>query len=324
MADGVNAELVEAGDLDELTRHIDRLSAAGDWDGLVDLRDRCRRALERGRQLWPAASLAEYRLALDGPGRFAASVLEPGAGRFSLGPLSEVAASTHTWAEMAPFITPSPATSRLAHERAVRGERLADDPVARLFDDLQIPLALLSFEPAYATAEYRADGVTVEEPADPAAPWRPIMPVATQSRPHPAVAALREPVDAWSTESEGRVRVVAVRGDVEDALGALRVTSPAQARALTTAEAMALMAAAGATAGLHGRRRGAAQGRFAAWVALTGLVGLEWPPEPSRLEDALDTVDFFEWDDGSLPPWRLRVGARVADSWTVAVDATDA
>ena len=38
-----------------------------DWDGLVRLRDRCRAAVERGFQLWPAASLAEYRLALRAP-----------------------------------------------------------------------------------------------------------------------------------------------------------------------------------------------------------------------------------------------------------------
>jgi len=90
-----NEQLVDLGDLDELVRQVDRLADAGDWSGLVDLRDRCRRALERGRQLWPAASLADYRLSLDAPGRWAASVLVPDAGRFALGPLSEVAASTH-------------------------------------------------------------------------------------------------------------------------------------------------------------------------------------------------------------------------------------
>src|SRR5437660_1564984 len=135
---------------------------------------------------------------------------------------------------------------------------------------------------------------------------------------HPALDALREPVDAWATESEGRVKAVAVRGDVEDALGALRVGGEARARALSAAEAMALMASAGATAGAHGRRRGAAQGRFAAWVAVTGIAGLTWPPEPSRLEDALDGVRFLEWDDGTLPAWRLRllVGA---GGWTFAL-----
>ena len=48
----------------------------------------------------------------------------PGAGRFALGPLSEVAASTHTWAELAPHAPPGPLAAVTAHERVVRGEDL--------------------------------------------------------------------------------------------------------------------------------------------------------------------------------------------------------
>ncbi len=55
---------IDAGDLDELIRIIDTLCDAGEWDRLVEVRDRSQRALERGRQLWPAASRAEYLLAL--------------------------------------------------------------------------------------------------------------------------------------------------------------------------------------------------------------------------------------------------------------------
>ena len=80
-----NERLVELADLDELVRQIDRLCDDDDWDGLVDLRDRCRAALERGKQLWPAASLAEYRLALDAPGSFAGQVLVPGHGAHGAG-----------------------------------------------------------------------------------------------------------------------------------------------------------------------------------------------------------------------------------------------
>src|SRR5436309_15644255 len=95
-------DAVEAGDLDELVRIIDGLCDAREWDGLVEVRERSHRALERGRQLWPAASYAEYRLALDAPAPYAALVLVEDAGRFALGPLYEVAASRHTWAELAP------------------------------------------------------------------------------------------------------------------------------------------------------------------------------------------------------------------------------
>jgi len=75
-----NAELVAEGDLDNLVRHVDRLCRAEAWEDLEDLRHRCRAALERGHQLWPIASLAEYRLALLAPPRWAAGVLADGAG----------------------------------------------------------------------------------------------------------------------------------------------------------------------------------------------------------------------------------------------------
>jgi len=46
------AELVEVGDLDALVVRIDHLCSDRDWPGVLDLRDRCRRAFEeRGRQL---------------------------------------------------------------------------------------------------------------------------------------------------------------------------------------------------------------------------------------------------------------------------------
>src|SRR5690606_18518700 len=85
-----NRELVEQGDLDELARHAGRLARVGDWPGLRDLRDRCRAALDRGKQLWPVASRCEYLLALRAPAEWAAPVVVDGAGLFAPGPLAEV------------------------------------------------------------------------------------------------------------------------------------------------------------------------------------------------------------------------------------------
>ena len=154
---GANEELVEQGDVDELVRHADRLAGAAAWPELVDLRARCQAATERGRQLWPAAARCEYRLALDAPGEFAALVLVPGAGRFALGPLPEVAASTHAWEELAPHVMQgAPEAAIAAHERVVRGEDLHGD---RRLDPfvLEVPLQLLGWEPRYPVAEYLAD-----------------------------------------------------------------------------------------------------------------------------------------------------------------------
>src|SRR5262249_42789872 len=112
---------VERGDVDALTRLVDALSASREWDRLVELRDRCEQAVARGRQLWPVAAHAEYRLALESPGPWAARVLVEGAGRFAPGPLPEVAASTHEWRDLAPHAPYGPPAVLTAHQRAGRG-----------------------------------------------------------------------------------------------------------------------------------------------------------------------------------------------------------
>src|SRR5918994_183898 len=125
------AELVELGDPAELLRAVDGLCASRDWAGLVDLRHRLEEAVERGRPLWPVTTYVEYRMALDGPAAEAASVLRPGAARFALGPLTEVAATTHAFAELAPHLA-VPAVARApAQERVPRGEGLRGAPRAR-------------------------------------------------------------------------------------------------------------------------------------------------------------------------------------------------
>jgi hypothetical protein len=68
-------EAAAQGDLDELVRHVDRLCSTREWDELVRLRDKAKAAIERGHQLWPAASWAEYRLALEPPADGAATML---------------------------------------------------------------------------------------------------------------------------------------------------------------------------------------------------------------------------------------------------------
>ena len=73
-------EAVRSGDLDELLRVIDQCCDDRDWSSLARLEGLCERAHETGRQLWPAASHAAYRLALEAPAPFAASVLREGVG----------------------------------------------------------------------------------------------------------------------------------------------------------------------------------------------------------------------------------------------------
>jgi hypothetical protein len=321
-----NERLVELGDLDELVRQIDRLCDAGEWDGLLDLRSRSRAALARGKQLWPVASLAEYRLALDAPGEFAGPVIEPGAGHMALGPLAEVAAATHTWAELAPAIPPGPLVTITAHERVVRGEDLTgDDRVdARVLD---LPPALCDWEPSYPLAEYEAATARFPPPSLPER--RAVRLTGRGARVDDAIAteALLDLARVWVSESNGRAESIAVEGSALEAIAAL---GPPRARVaeLSPADALAWMAWVGASGGAHGRRRGMAAGRFGAWWALAALGGVtdEWPVAPADLTALSGELRWFSWDAWEPDTgWRFHLA--VEDpveglAWVVA--ATDA
>jgi hypothetical protein len=333
-------ELIEGGDLDDLVRHVDHLSFEEDWDGLVELRDRCRKALERGRQLWPVASLAEYRLALEAPGPWAAAVVVPGAGRFALGPLPEVAAQGHPWAELAGHLPATPEATFVAHERVVRGEDLTGE--ARVDRTaLELPLRLEPWEPEYPVAVYRADEAQFpERPSTTAAAGKAAVATAELPAPAPeigdpdACAALTELAAAWTTESNGRARAVAVAGDAIGAVATLVCTGAEPSAHVGLApvpvgDALAAMAWTAASGGAHGRRRGMATGRFGAWWAATALaLGLEaWPPRPDDLGEAVRTLRWYRWQParGPVTGWSLRLAAEDAGTGRAwAVEAVDA
>ena len=123
-------DLVEAAEANPLLRRVDALCEARSWDALVELARRCREAYERGKQLWPIAEHIDYRLALEAPPAHAASVLTPAAGRFAFGPLTEVAASTHTFDELQPHLPSPQVAGVVAAERVLRGEVLTGRPEA--------------------------------------------------------------------------------------------------------------------------------------------------------------------------------------------------
>jgi hypothetical protein len=321
--------LVDMGDLDGLLIRVDHLCADRDWAGVVDLRDRCRRAVERGHQLWPVASHAEYRLALEAPGREAAGVLVAGTGRFALGPLAEVAASTHSWAELRPHVPRSPEAGMAAHERVVRGEDLVgDDTVDPAV--LELPLRLQPWEPDYPLATYRPHELEVDDAPEPelgpAVPAPPAGAPATGGDHLEATRALEELAMTWRQESNGEVAAVAVVGDAPAAIAALGV---AQLRIVEVplAHALGVMAWTAASGGAHGRRRGMAYGRFSAWWAVAALAGGldRWPFDPDELGSAATALRWYRWEPG--PPeggWSLRLAAddpATGTAWAVlAVD----
>lgn len=296
MSDEID-DLVHRADLDGLVRLIDSYGSSRQWDQLLLLRDRARAALETGRQLWPAATLAEYRLALWAPPEWAARVLDEESGRFTIGPLTEVAAQHHELAALRPHLPDSPRLGFIAHERALRGEVIADD----VPNPLDLPFAVQPWEPAYALATYSDAGL--EAPAPPMVAADRLVPVhLTEADEAPDVVddavqlAVRQLFEPWTASSNGRVEVRCVEGTAAQAVAAHGVRHASLAR-LTPAEGMAWLAWAGASGGAHGRRRGAAIGRFGAWWLLAALVDLvdEWPIDPAELGELAASLQWSWW-----------------------------
>lgn len=321
-------DLIQVVDLDGLIGLIDGRCDDGDWPGLLRVRDRCIAAtVETGRQLWPAATLAEYRLALLAPAPWAAVVLDGEAGRFTIGPLSEVAAVHHTWADLAPHLEPVPVATYIAHERAIRGEAIPDAQLAGLPPVLDIPATLQSWEPRYPTSTYGSDGAEHPEPAlsgDAVAVSAPSDVAVVDD--DATELAVRQLVDAWTTTSTGRAETVCVEGDHVAAIGALGVRS-ARVTEITAQDAIARLAWAGASGGAHGRRRGMAIGRFSAWWLLGAIGDLhdDWPPTPGDIEELLDGLRWFRWDAHEpAGGWRLQLAiADAGEGLAWAINAAD-
>jgi hypothetical protein len=298
-------DAIEATDYPALQRIIDGHCAAREWSALERLRVLCDHAVERGKQLWGVEEHIRYRLALHAPGKIAGGVVSEGPARFTLGPLTEVAASTHTWNELADHLVDGPWRAGVAHERAVRGEDLSD---IHLVPDLyEMPLALQSWEPSYRLAEYRSD--RVEQHAPDPVQFRPAPsstpPTEALEEPE-ATEALRALTSAWVDQSSGRCETLGVVGDAVGAIAALGARSVSLAN-IPPAEALRWMAWAGSVGGVHGRRRGAAAGRFAAWWAAAQLAACDWPVDPGDLGRAIDELRWFLWSDGSTGGWRLQL-----------------
>jgi hypothetical protein len=319
---------IATGDLDELLREVDRRCDRGDWDGVVLLRDRARAATERGHQLWPAATFAEYRMALSAPAPWAAAVVE--GGYLGPGPLTEVVAQEHTFAELAGELHDGPARAQVAQERVLRGE-VVDDTEVAADGTTGLPGRLLAWEPGYALAEYLPNG-DARFPAP--APLRTTAPVPAGDGSvecedaADGARALADAVRHWRSRSEGVVRSVGVEGTAADAVAVL-VDGPATWTEVSVADAVALLAWAAASGGARGRRRGAATGRFEAWWVLAVLTASDddWPVDPGP---AAEELRWWVWEPGATervgaaPGWVCRLAVEdPVDGLAWALDATD-
>lgn len=319
-------DAIEGNDPAKLLRIVDGMCAARDWDDLVDLAALCRHAVDRGKQLWGVAYHVDYRLALEAPASFSAAVAATGGGGFTLGPLTEVAAGSHTWEQLDPHLPEGTVRTLIAHERVVHGEDLstAVDIDRRLLD---MPLTLASWEPDYPTAAYRSDRANHPTPPTPGLQGVEL-PVPSPTLNHPdETDALLALTETWTTESNGRSEVAIVEGTALEAIAALGPRS-IRIGEIDMAGALAWMGWAAASGGAHGKRPGAAAGRFAARWALAALTDLlePWPPDDGELGEAGASLNWFLWDDlGPSTGWVLRLAAEDPEhelAWAVsAVDA---
>jgi hypothetical protein len=313
-------EAIEASDTDELLRVIDGLCHNGSWDEAVELRMRCGEAVGRGKQLWGVEEHIRYRLALEAPGPWAGPAVSEGVARFALGPLPEVAASTKTWSELAPHIDDGPWREVTAAERVVRGEQEIG-PIPDL------PDRLADWEPAYPLATYKPDKVEAPSPQAPSVTPAELPDEVTTVDDPQSEAALFDLVQPWVTESNGRCETSVVEGG---ALAAIRALGLSRARVgeLQPEAALRWLCWAGASGGAHGRRRGAAAGRYGVWWVLATLGDLDWPPDPTEVGNALRGLRFYWFDDGSPGTgWELRLAIEDTETglaWAIAaVDAAD-
>ena len=227
MADKVTP-LIEGSDLAGLSRHIDAVCERRAWDELVSLRDQCNEAVERGKQVWAIAQFAEYRLALEAPVAVSvsANVFTDGRGRFALGPLWEVAASTHGWEEFVPHAFTPTIRAMIAHERSIRGDSVGDAGIDG--GVLAAPLEMQTWEPSYPVALYKSDrAVFPDDIFDIDMDWTDLPePIDIQDE-DGVCHALMELVKPWWEDSLGKSEAVTVDGSIE---GGIRALGPRRAR----------------------------------------------------------------------------------------------
>jgi len=326
-------QIVDQADDALLLRTVDGLASARDWDLLEILGERCLQAVEMGRQLWGVAMHVDYRLALEAPPAHAARAAERGSSRFTLGPLTEVAAGAHDWPRLDPHLHDPVVRATIAHERMLRGDAIPAGAVDA--ERAALPLRSLPWEPRYALPAYRDRSAKFPQPE--AAVRHVALDRNTLSGAEgfedETTDALRDVVRAWWTTSAGSADAVGVEGEAATAVSTLLAgrSDRIGLLPLDAAEALAVLQWCGASGGAYGPRPGGAAGRFSAWWAAAAVAGLDWPervPDDdwcAALDGGIQGLRWYRWAGSDLETgWMLRLAVEDPDeglAW--AVDAHD-
>ncbi len=297
-------ELIGRGDTPELIRHIDRLVEHRDFAGLLSLRDACDSAAERGHQLWPVRSNAEYRLALEAPPSEAAAVVVQGAGFGALGPLTEVVAQNHSFAELAPHLDDATVRAVVAQERVIRGENVEGEPLAEP-SLLEIPGVISAWE-SYTPARYEPHDASFPGPVFGTGDWQDLGPATELIDDLDTQDAVRTLVEPWVATGSGRMEMVTVEGSAEAAVAAIGITRARWER-LDQRRAADWMGWVGASAGANGRRRGMAAGRLNTWWLLAALADCD-VDQHADIGRFMDRARWFRFDIGEPAiGWQFRL-----------------
>lgn len=309
MADALD-ELIHRGDLDGLVRHVDNTVAVSDWEHLVTIRNDSRAALNTGRQLWPIATLANFRLALWAPAHFAVRALDDTARTFMPGPVAEILAVHHSWDELEQLVEPGHDRGIFAYERALRGDSI-DSLEPRILD---IPISPQHWEPNYLYASYNDDGVVETFPTlhnhqhtisiDGIA-TTPIEDFDTND-------AFRRMMDSWTAQSNGSAQLAIVEGSPSEALGGLGFANiQSELAAVSCQEAWQALTWAGSTGGAHGKRRGVATARSDLWWLFAQIAGIahEWPLDTDECGEIALGCEYFVFRNEKTPTdgWGLNL-----------------
>jgi hypothetical protein len=185
----------------------------------------------------------------------------------------------------------------------------------------------MTWEPEYPVATYKADKVETPSPQLPQVEETPIPDRFTRLEDPQSEGALFDLIQPWVNESSGRYETAVVEGSGAAAIRALGLTR-ARMGSISAGEALRWLAWAAASGGAHGRRRGAAAGRYGAWWAVATLCDLEWPPEPEEVGRSVERLRFHWFDDGSPGTgWELRLVIEEPEeglAWAIsAVDSAE-